>query len=192
MPVVGAQPVLGVIVMPRDWASWGPEPRPRTESFALLLARQVATTKRGRGGSTAAGDRTALRFSQPPRELGHLALLESAPWLFQGLVVRQDVVSPGQQRHQLKCASIQPASFQPCERHLKPFTSSPLQVFMGILPVASGPPAMTCHLPTLHAEKLPRLNGSSGSWAQAGARAPSLFPRPLRGLYVHICSKSIW
>ena len=50
MPVVGARPVVGVIVMPRDRASWGAEPRPRTESFASLLARQVATAKWGRGG----------------------------------------------------------------------------------------------------------------------------------------------
>lgn len=32
VPVVGAQPVVDVIVMPRDRASWGAEPRPRTEA----------------------------------------------------------------------------------------------------------------------------------------------------------------
>ena len=189
--MVGAQPVLGVTVMPIDWASWGPEPRPRTESFALLLARQVATTKRE---GEAARQLETEQHSGFPSLPGSLAiwLCWSRPPGFPRASLRQDVVSPGQQRHQLKRASTQHASFQPGERHLKPFTSSPLRVFMGILSVASGPPAMTCHLPALHAEKLLRRNGSSGSWAQAGARAPSLFPRPLRGLYVHICSQSTW
>lgn len=91
------------------------------------------------------------------------------------------VVSPGQQRHQLKRASTQHAGFQPGERHLKPFTSSPLRVFVGILSVASGPPAMTCHLPALHAEKLPRRNGSRGSWVRAEAGLRCSFPIPLGG-----------
>lgn len=87
------------------------------------------------------------------------------------------VVSPGWQRHQLKRTRIWHAGFQPHKRHLKPFTSSPLRVFVGDPVCCLGPP---CH-------EMPRREAAASEWQQwqlgAGWSAGSIaLSRPLRGV----------
>lgn len=83
-----AQPVIGGGVMSGDWAAAlehhgtgagvlnaGQDLNP----VCFTPGPRVATGEPGSSGSVAAGNQTAIRFPQPPREPGHLAPQSHSP-----------------------------------------------------------------------------------------------------------------